>query len=157
MASVFFLFNLSASDVRCMRLQSHLCLRSLRLVRCSYTCFDGICDCCCIVFFVQSSVVCGVAWRGVVWYAGAESDHCRRLSSSFVETVVVNVVTLIHRWNSAEWFSGLGLFVIGPGSTGILFEYQEKQFGDHASHSDILAAVARFKAEHQSTGSAEST
>lgn len=40
-----------------------------------------------------------------------------------------------------------GLFLIGPGSTGILFEYKEKEFGDHANQSDILAAIDKFKAK----------
>jgi hypothetical protein len=40
-----------------------------------------------------------------------------------------------------------GLFLLGPGSTGILFEHKEKEFGDHASHEDVLAAVENFKSK----------
>jgi len=40
-----------------------------------------------------------------------------------------------------------GVFVIGPASSGILFEYQEKEFGDHANLTDIIAAVDQFKSK----------
>lgn len=38
-----------------------------------------------------------------------------------------------------------GVFVIGPGDQGILYEHQEKMFGDHADLKDVLAAVNNIK------------
>ena len=39
----------------------------------------------------------------------------------------------------------LGLYVVGPGDQGILLEHRESEFGDHASHKDILEAVKKMK------------
>jgi hypothetical protein len=33
-----------------------------------------------------------------------------------------------------------GVFVIGPADQGILFQHEEKEFGDHADLKDILEA-----------------
>jgi len=41
-----------------------------------------------------------------------------------------------------------GLFVVGPGDQGVVFEYRESEFGDHASLDDIMAAVEQIRA-HQ--------
>lgn len=38
-----------------------------------------------------------------------------------------------------------GVYVIGPGEQGILFQYHEKEFGDHADLKDIMAAVESIK------------
>lgn len=38
-----------------------------------------------------------------------------------------------------------GVYVIGPGEQGILFQYHEKEFGDHADLKDIMAAVENIK------------
>ena len=37
--------------------------------------------------------------------------------------------------------------VVGPGKQGILFEYHQKEFGDHAKLSDIIEAVRKIKNE----------
>lgn len=37
--------------------------------------------------------------------------------------------------------------VVGPGEQGILFEYHEQEFGDHAPISDIADAVRKIKNE----------
>jgi len=37
-----------------------------------------------------------------------------------------------------------GLFVIGPGDSGVLFEHHEGEFGDHANLTDVLQAVEKF-------------
>lgn len=38
-----------------------------------------------------------------------------------------------------------GLFVIGPGEQGILYEYRESEFGDHAPKEEVLAAIKKIK------------
>jgi len=38
-----------------------------------------------------------------------------------------------------------GLFVIGPGDQGILYEYRESEFGDHAPLEEVMAAVKKIK------------
>lgn len=38
-----------------------------------------------------------------------------------------------------------GVFVIGPTDEGILFQHEEKEFGDHADLKDILEAVKNIK------------
>lgn len=38
-----------------------------------------------------------------------------------------------------------GVFVVGPGDEGILFEHRESEFGDHANTTEILEAVKRSK------------
>jgi GDP-D-mannose dehydratase len=38
-----------------------------------------------------------------------------------------------------------GVFVIGPADQGILFQHEEKEFGDHAVLKDILEAVKNIK------------
>ena len=38
-----------------------------------------------------------------------------------------------------------GVFVIGPADQGILFQHEEKEFGDHADLKDILEAVKNIK------------
>jgi len=37
-----------------------------------------------------------------------------------------------------------GVFVIGPGDQGIIFEHRESEWGDHANHSAILEAVKKI-------------
>lgn len=37
-----------------------------------------------------------------------------------------------------------GLFVIGAGDQGVLFEYREKAFGDHADLKDVMEAVEKI-------------
>ena len=39
----------------------------------------------------------------------------------------------------------VGVFVIGPGEQGVLFQHQEKEFGDHADLKDVMAAVNNMK------------
>lgn len=38
-----------------------------------------------------------------------------------------------------------GLIVMGSTDQGVLFEYRERVFGDHANHDDVMAAVRRIK------------
>jgi len=38
-----------------------------------------------------------------------------------------------------------GVFVIGPGEQGVLFEHQEQVFGDHADLKEIIKAVKELK------------
>ena len=38
-----------------------------------------------------------------------------------------------------------GLFVIGAGDQGVLFEYREKEWGDHADLKDVVEAVEKIK------------
>jgi len=38
-----------------------------------------------------------------------------------------------------------GVFVIGPGNTGVLYEHRESEWGDHANLTDILNAVSSRK------------
>uniref|UniRef100_A0A0B7B8W8 Peroxiredoxin-like 2A n=1 Tax=Arion vulgaris TaxID=1028688 RepID=A0A0B7B8W8_9EUPU len=44
-----------------------------------------------------------------------------------------------------------GVFVIGPGSQGIIFEHREKEFGDYADTTEVLKAVEKICKSH--TGS----
>lgn len=37
-----------------------------------------------------------------------------------------------------------GVYVLGPGDEGVLFEHREGTFGDHASTSKVLEAVAKI-------------
>ena len=37
-----------------------------------------------------------------------------------------------------------GVFVMGPGKQGILFEHREKEFGDAANLTDVLNAVKKI-------------
>lgn len=37
-----------------------------------------------------------------------------------------------------------GVFVLGPGEQGVLFEHREGTFGDHANTTHILEAVAKI-------------
>ena len=37
-----------------------------------------------------------------------------------------------------------GVFVIGPGDTGILFEHREKYWGDYVNTSDVLEAAEKI-------------
>ena len=37
-----------------------------------------------------------------------------------------------------------GVFVIGPGDTGIIFEHREKFWGDYVNTSDVLQAVEKI-------------
>ena len=39
----------------------------------------------------------------------------------------------------------VGVFVIGSGDTGVLFEHRESEFGDHANLTDIMNAVHQGK------------
>jgi len=38
-----------------------------------------------------------------------------------------------------------GVLVIGPGDQGVLFEYKEKVWGDHADLNEVLEAVKKIK------------
>ena len=38
-----------------------------------------------------------------------------------------------------------GLFVVGPSDQGVLLEYREKVWGDHAALKDVRAAVESIK------------
>ena len=38
-----------------------------------------------------------------------------------------------------------GVFVIGPGEEGVVFEHRESEFGDHANLTDIMDAVKKMK------------
>lgn len=38
-----------------------------------------------------------------------------------------------------------GLFVMGAGDQGVLFEYREKVWGDHADLKDVMEAVGKIK------------
>jgi len=38
-----------------------------------------------------------------------------------------------------------GLFVVGPGDQGILYEYREAVFGDHAPLEEVMAAAKEIK------------
>jgi len=38
-----------------------------------------------------------------------------------------------------------GVFVVGPGGEGILYEHRESEWGDHANTTEILEAVKRSK------------
>ena len=44
---------------------------------------------------------------------------------------------------------GVGVFVVGPGEQGIVFEYREGEFGDHAPLEDIKAAVSKMVASQK--------
>ena len=37
-----------------------------------------------------------------------------------------------------------GVFVIGPGDTGILYEHREKYWGDYVNTSDVLSAAEKI-------------
>jgi hypothetical protein len=39
-----------------------------------------------------------------------------------------------------------GLIVVGPGSQGILYTYNEKVYGDHAPKEQILEALKKMRA-----------
>ena len=43
-----------------------------------------------------------------------------------------------------------GLFVVGAADQGVLFEYRERVWGDHADVNDILSAVGNIKASNDS-------
>ena len=34
-----------------------------------------------------------------------------------------------------------GVFVVGPGNEGILYEHRESEWGDHANTTEILEAI----------------
>ena len=38
-----------------------------------------------------------------------------------------------------------GVYVVGPGEEGILFEHREAEWGDHANTTEILEVVKNFK------------
>lgn len=38
----------------------------------------------------------------------------------------------------------LGVFVIGPGQTGIYYQHHEMEFGDHANLTEVLEAVQKI-------------
>ena len=38
-----------------------------------------------------------------------------------------------------------GLFVVGSADQGVLFEYREKAWGDHADLKDVRAAIEKIK------------
>jgi hypothetical protein len=41
-----------------------------------------------------------------------------------------------------------GLFVVGAADQGVLLEYREKVWGDHADIEDVRAAVENIKISH---------
>ena len=45
-----------------------------------------------------------------------------------------------HNQNGEGLIKG-GLFVMKPGSKGVQYQYQERQFGDHAPVDDVLNAA----------------
>nr|KAG5713902.1 hypothetical protein BaRGS_024529 [Batillaria attramentaria] len=44
----------------------------------------------------------------------------------------------------APYLKGDGVFVMGPGKQGILYEYREKEFGDQANITDIVNAIRKI-------------
>ena len=48
-------------------------------------------------------------------------------------------------WNNDWPFDLAGVFVIGPGEQGILYEHRESEFGDHANKSAILEAIQQIQ------------
>jgi len=42
-----------------------------------------------------------------------------------------------------------GVFVIGAGDQGILYEHREMEWGDHANHTSILEAVKKISANNK--------
>lgn len=63
--------------------------------------------------------------------------------------VIQNIIR-VHKKNIPGDMNGEGrlmggVFVIGPGDQGILFQHQEKEFGDHANLDDVLAAVKKIE------------
>jgi len=40
----------------------------------------------------------------------------------------------------------IGVYVIGSGDSGVLFEHRESEFGDHANVTDIMTTVQQAKA-----------
>ena len=38
-----------------------------------------------------------------------------------------------------------GLFVVGSADQGVLFEYREEAWGDHADFKDVRAAIEKIK------------
>jgi len=38
-----------------------------------------------------------------------------------------------------------GVYVIGPGDSGVLFEHRESEFGDHANLTDVMEAVKSIR------------
>jgi len=38
-----------------------------------------------------------------------------------------------------------GVYVIGPGDTGILYEHRERDFGDHFDEEELLQAVEKIQ------------
>ena len=40
-----------------------------------------------------------------------------------------------------------GVLVIGPGETGVVYDYREKEFGDHAPVEEVVAAVKKMKGQ----------
>lgn len=41
-----------------------------------------------------------------------------------------------------------GVFVIGPGNQGIIFEHREKEFGDYADTTEVIKAVEKIKSSN---------
>lgn len=39
----------------------------------------------------------------------------------------------------------LGVFVIGPGQSGIYYQHHEMEFGDHANLTEVIEAVQRIE------------
>ncbi|XP_013790951.1 redox-regulatory protein FAM213A-like [Limulus polyphemus] len=42
-----------------------------------------------------------------------------------------------------------GVFVLGPGNTGILYEHKEMEFGDIANMTEVIEAAKRIKPSYQ--------
>lgn len=48
-------------------------------------------------------------------------------------------------------FSFAGVFVLGPGNQGILYEHREMEFGDHYDSTLLLEAVDKIKSATEET------
>lgn len=46
--------------------------------------------------------------------------------------------------NKKAFFSFSGVFLIGPGNQGILYEHREMEFGDHHNSTELLAALEKI-------------
>ena len=45
-----------------------------------------------------------------------------------------------------------GVLVVGPGETGVVYDYREKEFGDHAPVEEVVEAVEKIgNADYSST------
>ena len=59
---------------------------------------------------------------------------------------------MLHQWSLSSvllailLYCCIGVYVIGSGDSGVLFEHRESEFGDHANVTDIMTAVQQAKA-----------